>query len=173
MNPFHDSFLKPHFDAIPGDLKALSWAVWIAAPVPGRQGKFNKAPRCPNTGALRGANDPSKFGTFQEARSAYESGGYTGVGVILDGTGIVGIDIDNATEALKYDTAILKWLKNAVEAGAYCECSPSNTGLRLFMVGALPDNRGRKVGPLEIYSDKRFLTVTGRILKLGVNRNAD
>ena len=88
------NFLAPQLANIPDALKQQPWAVWIAEPRDGKPGKFSKAPRCPKGGYRVGANQPEKFGTFAEAHAAYEAGRYTGVGVLLTGNGIIGVDID-------------------------------------------------------------------------------
>jgi primase-polymerase (primpol)-like protein len=159
-----DSFLQPNFDTIPDALKAQPWAVWIAEPRAGRPGKFNKAPRNPVSGHKVGANQPEKFGTYTQAVAAYGTGGYTGIGVLLTGNGIIGVDIDDYKETFTNRPEVKDWVANAVKEGAYCEKSPSGNGLRLFMLGQL-DGTGRKSGSLEIYDDVRFLTVTGRQVK--------
>ena len=158
-------WIKPNFDAIPPELREQPWAVWTAVPRSGKPGKYNKAPQCPSDGRMVGTNKPELFGTFDEARVAYEGGDYTGVGVLLTGNGIIGVDIDNYKETFKEKPEVDEWAKNAVKAGAHCERSPSGTGLRLFMRGKLPGT-GRKSGTLEIYDNVRFLTVTGAVLCL-------
>ncbi len=162
-------WIVPIFDNIPDELKSQPWAVWIAEPRAGITGKFNKAPRSPITGKKIGADKPELFGSFAEAKAAYTSGRYTGVGVLLTGNGIIGIDIDAYKEAFQKQPEIDIWARKAGVAGAYCELSPSGTGVRLFIRGILPGT-GRKSGSLEIYDDKRFLTVTGSVLKLKDNR---
>lgn len=156
-------FLKPKLDSIPTDLKKEYWGVWKAEPREGKPGKFNKAPRNPLTGITIGANQPEKFGTFNEAKTAYESGSYTGVGVLLNGTGIVGVDIDDYSDIFTLRPELKLWVQEAINQGAYCEKSPSGKGLRLFMIGKLPA-AGRKSAGLEIYDNSRFLTVTGHVV---------
>lgn len=156
------NWLTPEFENIPEELKEQPWAVWLAEPRPNQPNKFNKAPRSPVTSYRIGADKPELFGTFEEAKTAYATGKYTGIGVLLTGNGIVGVDIDDMKDTFTQKSEIKKWVVNAVNAGAYSEKSPSGTGLRLFMRGKLPAN-GRKVGSLEIYDDARFLTVTGNV----------
>jgi|UniRef100_UPI004047CA7E primase-polymerase (primpol)-like protein len=156
-------WLEPDFESIPEELKKQPWAVWKAEPRKGQPGKYNKAPINPLTGYRVGADKPELFCTYEEAKNAYGSGGYTGVGVLLTGNGITGIDIDSAVDLLKEKPEIKKWLKQAKDAGAYCEISPSQTGIRVFILGTIGGN-GRNGGGLEIYDDKRFLTVTGKVL---------
>lgn len=158
------NWLKPNFNEIPEALKNQPWAVWKAEPrlkdnLP--TGKYNKAPRNPLTGIKVGANQPDKFGTFEQAKAAYKTGNYTGVGVLLTGNGITGIDIDDAPITLKDQPDVKKWLEGAIICGAYCEHSPSGNGYRLFIYAALPANCRKKFGSLEIYDDVRFLTITG------------
>lgn len=157
------SWLKPKFENIPEELKKQPWAVWKAEPREGQPNKFNKAPLNPLSGFKIGANQPEKFGTFDQAKKAYESGKYTGVGILLTGNQIVGIDIDNAVELFKQRPDVKGWLKQAQKNGAYCEISPSGSGIRVFVLGAI-NGSGRKSGNLELYNDKRFLTVTGEII---------
>jgi primase-polymerase (primpol)-like protein len=169
MNTYKELFLQPKFENIPDGLKELSWAVWIAEPRKNKPGKFNKAPRSPKTGNKIGTNKPHLFGTYAQAVAAYEAGGYTGVGVLLTGDGLIGVDIDAVKQIVADQPLVAEWIGSALAADAYCEMSPSNTGLRLFMQGdPLPDTAKRKHGHLEIYDNVRFLTVTGHlVLKVG------
>lgn len=169
-NVMEPNWLKPDFNSIPDELKKLPWGVWRAEPRLDKNGnltgKYNKAPRNPRTGIKIGANQPEAFGTFDEAKQAYESGSYTGVGVLMCDANIVGIDIDDAIEVFEKKPHVEKWAKQAVKEGAYCEVSPSSNGLRLFVKGKL-SGKGRKVDKLEIYDDGRFLSVTGHVLSRG------
>lgn len=165
LKTFEPNWLKPNFNEIPDALKKQPWAVWKAEPRLKDNkptGKYNKAPRNPISGVKVGANQPEKFGTFKEAREAYESGRYTGVGVLLTGNGITGIDIDDASDLIKSRPEIKKWIGDAINCGAYCERSPSGNGYRLFIYATLPNGCRKKAGPLEIYDDVRFLTITGQ-----------
>lgn len=157
-------FLAPNFDLIPDDIrKQLPWGVWIAEHRDGSSGKFNKAPRCPISGKKIGANQPEKFGTFEDAKAAYETGQYTGIGITLNRSGIVGVDIDDYADVFFLRPEVKLWVQQVIKHGVYCEKSPSGKGLRLFMIGELPAG-GRKSAGLEIYSNNRFLTVTGHIV---------
>ena len=169
-NVMEPDWLKPDFNKIPDELKKLRWGVWRAEPRLDKNGnptgKYHKAPRNPSTGKKVSVNKPEDFGTFEEAKQAYESGSYTGVGVLMCDTNIVGIDIDDAIEVFEKRPDVEEWAKQAVKEGAYCEVSPSGNGLRLFVNGKL-SGKGRKVDKLEIYDDGRFLSVTGHVLNGG------
>lgn len=166
-------WLTPIFGNIPDELKAQPWGVWIAEPRLDRNGdptgKWNKAPRNPLSGMKIGANQPEAFGTYEEAKQAYECGGYTGIGVLLTGSGIVGMDLDNCPTLFKERPEVSEWLREAIDKGIYCEISPSGNGARLFSLGQLPIGCPKKQGSLEIYDDGRFLTVTGHQTKGGSN----
>lgn len=159
-------WLEPDFDNIPDELRAQPWAVWKAEPRlkdGKRTGKWNKAPRNPLTGRKEGANQPEKFGTFEEAMKAYKEKNYSGVGVLLTGNGITGIDIDDAAEVFEKRPEVEEWVKKAFKDGAHCEISPSSNGIRVFVAGSL-EGGGRKKDNLEVYDDGRFLTVTGHVI---------
>jgi putative DNA primase/helicase len=167
INIQEPNWLEPIFENIPEELRQQPWAVWKAEPKLDDKGKHNgkwsKAPRNPLTGKKIGSNQPNKFGTFEQAKNAYKSGNYTGVGVLLTGCGLIGIDIDDGKTIFKTTPALIDWLKKASEEGAYIEKSPSGNGLRIFVYGNLNAN-GTRVGGLEIYKDVRFLTITGDYL---------
>lgn len=156
-------FLTPLLNSVPEKLRRLPWAVWLAEPRPGKPGKFNKAPRSPRSGYKIGANKPELFGTFDEAKTAYLEGNYTGVGVLLINNGLVGVDIDDYKHTVAKKPEVGAWLETALESGVYCEKSPSGNGLRLFYSDPACI-KGRKHGCLEIYSDLRFLTFTGHTI---------
>ena len=159
------TWLKPIFNNIPGELKNQPWGVWRAEERLDNDlnptGKYNKAPRNPITGIKIGANKPELFSSYDEAKRAYESGGYTGIGVLLTGNGIFGIDIDDAAKLFKDRPEVKEWLEKTINAGVYCEESPSGKGFRLFAQGELPSDCQKKRLGLEIYDRDRFLTVTG------------
>ena len=161
------NWLEPKFNNIPDELKAQPWGVWKAESRldkdGNRTGKWNKAPRNPLTGMKIGANQPNKFGTFEEAKKAYQTGKYSGVGVLLTKCGITGIDIDDAAEVFDERPEVTDWVKKVLKAGALCEASPRQNGLRVFVNGSL-EGGGRKKDCLEIYDDGRFLTVTGHTI---------
>ena len=158
------NWLKPKFHNIPEELKQQPWAVWRAEQRDGSVDKYNKAPCNPTTGRKVGANKPELFGTFDEAIKAYETGKWTGIGVLLTGNQIIGIDIDDALTLFAEKPELKAWVEDALNTGVYCEISPSGTGYRLFTLGSIP-SKGKKYQGLEIYSTGRFLSVTGHTLK--------
>jgi hypothetical protein len=160
----------PNPNAIPEDLKRQPWGVWKASPRGDKNGeikldtngrpKWNKQPLNPKFGYAATTTKPETFGTFEEAMTAYSTGKYSGIGVLLNGKGIIGFDLDNTTALFKQKPEVKKWFDEAYRDGVYFERSPSKTGIRGFGLGKLPAGGHNHAG-LEIYDDVRFLTVTG------------
>jgi putative DNA primase/helicase len=141
------------YDTIPARLRRLDrWVVWQYEE---RNGKMTKPPYVPVPGKKRHAlvNVRSTWGTFEQAKKIHESGGFEGIGFVL-GDGIVGIDFDHATDAM---------VKEALSLGSYTEWSPSGHGVHVIGLSKLV-LEGRKTGPVEIYMQGRYFTVTGRVL---------
>ena len=70
----------------------------------------------------------------------------------------VAIDMDDAVKMEVKDIA--PWASGIVrEVGSYAELSPSGTGIHIIGLGSKPGNKS-KIGSVEIYADKRALTVT-------------
>ena len=167
------NYLRCDPSAIPLELQAVArWVGWKAIQKsPGA--KPDKEPfRTDLLNTHASSTDPETWGTFEQAVTALEEddSDFTGIGFVLNGDGIVGVDIDHCVDGTTGDinpAAIA--LMDSLQAG-YIEISPSGTGLRSFGY-AEPLDRGRK-GKLngldvEFYSTGRYLTVTGHVVKAG------
>jgi hypothetical protein len=166
--------LTPVMSNIPEELKALQrWVAWRHEPRnPGDEpSKVPYDPRALNSRAS--STDPATWGTFEQAETAYaeregDADAFTGLGLVLNGDGLDGIDIDHCVTDGKPDPAALKLLDDL--NAAYVEISPSGTGLRGFGY-APPLEKGvkGKYGALnvELYSTGRYLTLTGHTIKAG------
>lgn len=134
------------------------WVVW----------KDAKVPYCATAvNSKANVTEPNTWATFGQAQTAFEEGGYLGVGFVLAGDGIVGIDLDKCVDSGTPKPAAMGLLDRV--GCKYIELSPSGTGLRGFGYG---DNIGGKRGfidgvNVELYASKRYLTVTGRALVPG------
>lgn len=161
--------LKPEFANFPLELVALSrWVVWVYEPQPGSKPK--KAPKCASS--LRGyatSVDPNTWTNFELAQTAYEEGGFSGVGLALNGDGLVGIDLDNCViDGVPSEQAMA--IMDSIGC-QYVELSPSGKGLRSFGYVDNPPVRGARgsingVG-VELYSTSHYLTVTGHVHRAG------
>lgn len=140
-----------------------AWACWRYSY---DQNRWSKPPYQPDTGERAEASDSSTWSDLDAAYEAYHSqlapadGGrpYDGVSFALDlRWGIVGVDLDHLAEHRFEADRIVRALNS------YTEYSPSRDGYRIFLKGVLPEGRRRR-GWVEMYSQRRFLTVTGHKL---------
>lgn len=153
-------FITPKTERIPPELKQQPWGVWNG--VPRSNGKIGKPPCNPSTGRKIATNKAEQWGTYDEAVEAFEKDEWDGIGVLMTSeSGLVGFDIDDAKRTLANNPELKAACEHYIAAGGYMEKSPSGTGLRGFVRGNLPADCRKKVGNVEIYSDVRFLTVTG------------
>ncbi|MBI2839227.1 MAG: hypothetical protein HYX75_12995 [Acidobacteria bacterium] len=146
------------FEKIPSELKALlRWVCWEAGE---RGGKRTKIPIDPNGEGCASVSDSATWADFDRAvEFAREHG--CGIGFML-GSGFVGMDLDHVREV---ETGLLSARTREIidEIDSYTEVSPSGTGVHIIAKGILPSG-GRKKGPLEMYSDGRYFTVTGAVV---------
>jgi putative DNA primase/helicase len=152
-------------EAVPTELKGLpNWVTWKYET---RGGRETKPPYNATTGMYARPDDPSTWTTFEKTLAASPS--FDGIGFMLLGTSLVGIDFDGVVQDGRPEEFVLEILKHL--GNPYCEITPSGKGLRAFVYATLPkggrkftSNKSEKYGA-EIYSGEeggRYLTVTGR-----------
>jgi hypothetical protein len=151
------------------------WVLWRGVDRVNQQTgkiKLNKIPIDPQTLSNADTTDPLTWGTLaqcvtalpvaleeweQEDPSAYRGGGLGFVFTAEDP--YAGVDVDGCVD--KATGHIAAWAQTHVEAlNSYTEITPSGTGLHILVEGTLPP-KGRKKGPVEMYSYARFFTMTG------------
>jgi putative DNA primase/helicase len=154
-------------DSIPSELTVRPrWVLWQRDWVDGR---YTKVPYQRN-GRRASSTDPATWCSWAQVQAAFDRGGYAGIGFVLNGDGLVGVDFDHCYDGSRI--TIPKIAEYVAMLDTYCEISASGDGLRLFLFGTLPP-RDRKEGDIEVYSDKRFLSVSARHLAgtpLTINR---
>jgi hypothetical protein len=150
--------INPSPEGIPAELKQLErWVVWQIS----KDGK--KVPFSAQTG--RPISITTSGGvSFSVAMATYtNSDRFAGLGLILNGDGLIGIDLDGCVQNGVADTAALAILETI--GCQYVELSPSGRGLHGF---GYADTRVKGIrGSLgevriEVYGNARYLTVTGR-----------
>ena len=128
------------------------------------QPKPTKVPTSPTTGQFISATDLTQRVTFEDACDAlaFESHPVNGLGIVLsEDENITVLDLDNCVTNDEIDA----WASDIIDRfDAYTELSPSGKGIRVILEGSKPGPRCR-TGQIEIYSCKRFVTVTGARLK--------
>ena len=161
---------------LPDGLEALRpRRIWVCYPLIWNEKKHNgvggydKPPINPNTLRNAQTNREDSRATFDKAAAQIGKtaevtlkGGkvisvkVAGVGIALEGTGVIGIDLDNV-----YDPEKRKITREALslvkEMGSYVEISPSGTGVHILASGSLPDKMYKKVidGRRDIFGTNR------------------
>jgi len=152
--------LKVIVDNIPTQLKGYrQWLLWRYRE---RNGRWTKVPY-QISGDPASSTDSATWNDFDSIAAEYRKGGWDGIGIALNNQ-LVGIDIDHirgsAPDRAKIITDIVKRFTS------YTEYSPSGDGIRIFIFGSLPPgSRKNKELGLEVYQDKRFLTITGKCIE--------
>ena len=157
--------MRVFYENIPAELKsARRWVCWKFEQ---RGGKATKVPYTP-TGRRAKSNDPATWAAFDECRAAHESGRFDGIGFQLDGSGIVGVDIDHAKDAAgNWNTAAADITERLA---SYAEISPSGEGVHIFIKAVKPGNKSKNAAAgVEMYDTKRFFTVTGNLFREELN----
>jgi hypothetical protein len=148
-------------DSIPETLKLRpNWVLWKRT----KQGK--KPPYSGKTGKPIDITDSGVGVTFEQAfQKLTQSGRFDGVGLILNGDGLVGIDID---DCLLDETAAFDAVDFLKSVGCkYIELSPSGNGLHGLGLSdsvIAPAVGQFKSAKVEVYATKRYLTVTGHLV---------
>jgi hypothetical protein len=148
--------LVPKFERIPHDLQARPlWCCWREQKKPTRlrQGRL-----------VNGAtNVPSDWLNFEAAVQNFYTFGGWGVGVLLNGDGLVAIDIDGCVHDGEPSPESLAVMRD--HGAGYVEFSPSGTGLHGYGFADLRRIQKTRFTlcdiKVEIYSHSRFMTVTG------------
>jgi hypothetical protein len=153
---------SPH--ALPDRLKVQPFVGWKYETVPGRA-KPAKVPINPRSGMKASVSDPESWGDHRTASEAVDRFELQGLGIVMTHrAGLTGVDLDDARDPVT--GSLDHWADSILErlAGTYAEQSPSGRGVHVFVDGTLPAGCRNRVGDVEAYCDRRFLTVTGAIL---------
>src|SRR5262249_30302265 len=132
--------------------------------------KWTKVPYQQDGKTHAKTTDPETWTSFERVIGRYEHGRLCapctevdGIGFVLGGHGIVGVDLDHCYNPKT--KSFEQWATKIIaRLNSYTEASPSGTGVRILLKGKLPTG-GRKKGNIEIYSTGRYLTITGRVLQ--------
>lgn len=111
-------------------------------------------------GAVASSTDASTWSTY---RGAARSSAGVGLGFVLNGDGIVVLDLDHCLDG----DQVAPWAQGVLDAAAGCwvERSVGGDGLHVWGRGVLPGGVGRRVrlgaGTVEVYDRGRYIAVTG------------
>lgn len=141
--------------------KQQRWVVWKYETV---KGKKTKIPYHPD-GKKASSTDKKTWVDYQAAADAANEPKlkFDGVGLVFTPTmTLIGIDIDHCITAGKITHPLKKQIQKLIdEADTYCELSPSQEGMHLFLQLEAPYKlKANKKAPYELYTKGRYFTVT-------------
>lgn len=164
--PLEPNWLRVKPENVPDELKALPCCVSNPVSVWNESDgdwRWTKPPSHPVTGRKIGTNRPEEWADFDTCAAAVLSGNWKLMGGLLpEESGIVGYDVDKIKRhgTLDRNPAVKSAIREYQKRGGYVERSPSGDGLRIFAKGDPVTDR-KKRNDLEMYSDRRYLTITG------------
>jgi putative DNA primase/helicase len=154
----NERMLSVKAESIPEELKERpQWVVWKTVGE-----KPDKVPYSARTGRRASSTDLLTWSTFEEALDAYENGEYAGLGFVFSsGDPYTGVDLDDCVDE---NGEIAPWaLEIVCYFDSYTEFSVTGTGLHIIVCG---DMSNRRKSNVEVYSSKRFFTVTGHVVEV-------
>jgi putative DNA primase/helicase len=173
---FFDSLLPDPPDPFPNLLATLKQIPnWIRWKLEERDGKQTKVPYVVGTNRPAAINNPADWVRFRTAIADVSTiNGSEGLGFVINGKaaelGLVGFDIDGCRNP--QTSEITDWAWRLIKClHSYTEVTPSGTGVRVWVIGELPEGRrvftispsagyGDKVR-IEVFSQGRYFTITG------------
>lgn len=159
-----------NIDGIPEWLRKLDkWILWrISA---GKKVPYSVTKYCPINVTTQGVG-----WCFDEAVAGLSRFSQTGLGLILNGDGLVAVDLDDCLEPTGLVAPGVEGLLSRL-GGGYIEISPSGKGLHAFGFSACKThtgiNKSHEGLKIEMYSTKRFMTVTGNQFAGCTNNECD
>lgn len=107
------------------------------------------------------STNPNTWATFEQAEEAVKRNNYDHIGYVFNNTNLVGIDIDFGFEN-GLMTPLCADIMQACRS--YTEKSKSGRGVHILVHGSLPFSGKNNLAGVEIYQDRRFFIMTGKIL---------
>jgi len=157
------------FENIPLEMrKQIAWVLWRYELRQG-QDKPTKPPYNAKTGKLASVDDEQTWSSFEEVVSVYLANQsiWSGIGFMLskrDPYFVIDLDDTAKFPPEQRDEIANRYNKIINDIGeTYIEVSPSRNGLHIFGRGQTPD--GRRRDGVELYSDRRFITMTGWVYR--------
>ncbi len=143
---------------VPAEMR--EYAQWVCYRMEGLGKKKTKIPYCPQTGRPASVKNPGQWTTYDAAISCLVTGEYHGIGFVLTHNDpFFFIDLDD----IECEDARQRQIEIAKDFDTFQERSPSGMGLHIIGKGSVPS--GRRVSKLgiEVYSNERYMTVTGDV----------
>ena len=164
LAPLKPMPLKVNFNNIPLSLRdKCIFVMWRYVL---KNGKWTK-PLYQVNGHYAKTNDQNTWASYDNVKTAYEKGGFDGIGIVLTGE-VVGIDLDHVIS----DFEIEPWAQEIITQfkDTYIELSPGGDGLHILTTGISRFTGKRHESKrLEVYdhSSPRYFTITGQLYDAG------
>ncbi len=141
---------------------------WVVSKPIRRKGKIDKPPFSPYSHEMCSHSNPAQWGSYADARAALAGFAWLGF-VFHDADPYSGLDLDGCAkpgiERIGSRDDIEPWALRIIDlVHSYTEVSPSGKGVKIFVRGTLAESIVHSLGAhkgIEIYSSKRYFTVTG------------
>jgi primase-polymerase (primpol)-like protein len=149
--------LPVQLENLPHELKIRpQWVNWRLEK---RGTDLTKVPYTPGTQRKASSTDSITWGTFEQAIEVLVR--YDGLGFVFSsGDPYTGVDLDKCVE--QETGEIEQWAMEIIRYfDSYTELSVSGTGVHIVVRGDVPN---RRKGEIEVYSSKRFFTMTGHVV---------
>ncbi|HEX2242025.1 MAG TPA: hypothetical protein VHK27_01965 [Gammaproteobacteria bacterium] len=163
--------MSNNYANIPAELRQFNqWIVWRIEP--DEDGKPTKVPYSVS-GHKASVTNNAHWSSFDQAvKTSLNGGNYNGIGFVLtEADPFTFIDLDdpfatnpNGTPKHKQpDKIVESQIRIYNEFASYAERSPSGSGLHIIVKGKVPS--GRRRNAVEVYSNERYMTVTGDVYR--------
>lgn len=152
-------------DNIPEELRLLpQWVVWRYETKDGAT-KPTKVLYDPKNGKNASHGDRNTWSTFEDATNKVSN--WNGIGFVLSvDDPYCFIDLDRPRcEGEEFERYSASQTKISEAFNSYQEISPSGKGLHIICRAAVPVGINKRKPGVEIYSDHRFMTMTGNVYK--------
>lgn len=151
--------IRFQLSSIPTPLRSRpQWVVWKYGQLK-PNGKRAKIPFDAQTGMAASTTDPATWSGFEQAATVYKAGGYIGVGYVLkEDDPFTFIDLDNC---IRNGELAPDAMATITRFASYTERSVSGSGVHIVVEGAAPNRKNERA---EVYSDRRFIAITGDIV---------
>jgi putative DNA primase/helicase len=147
------------FENIPEELRRRTQ--FVVYKIEKRDGKDTKVPYIAGGVGKASSTDSETWRSFDEAIAALRTGRYDGIGYVFSsGDPYAGVDLDDCRDPATGE--LEDWAAEIIrDLDGYAEVSPSGRGVHIIVRGKAPN---RRRGRVEAYSERRFFTMTGRVL---------
>lgn len=142
------------------------WILWKKEV--NNKGKITKVLYSSKYNGRASSTNPDTWDTFKNVKEKYdaEPERYNGIGIVLSKEySIIFIDIDHCIVNGEYNENA-KRIINSFH-GQYIELSQSGEGVHILAKGIIPYSFKNSTDNIEMYSEKRFVAMTGNAIVLG------